>query len=47
MRVLVTGGTGFTGAALVRRLLVAVGHEVRALSSSFWRRVTRTGGDCG
>ena len=32
MRILVTGGTGFTGKALVKRLL-GLGHEVVALDS--------------
>ena len=32
MKILVTGGTGFTGSALIRRLL-QMGHEVRALDN--------------
>ena len=32
MKILVTGGTGFTGAALVFRLL-EMGHEVRSLDN--------------
>ena len=35
MKVLVTGGTGFTGKALVRRLLDA-GHDVETTSYPLW-----------
>ena len=49
MRILVTGGAGFIGSNLVRRL-TSDGHDTVALddfSSAHWRKSSRSGGQSG